>query len=38
MARIFNWSQSATERVFTFMDRMAQRLMRFMGKDEIDLA
>lgn len=38
MARIFNLSQGATERVFTFKDRMSQSLMRLMGKDEIDLS
>ena len=38
MARIFNWSQGATERAFTFKDRLGQRLMRLMGKDEIDLS
>jgi hypothetical protein len=37
MARVFNWSQTATERAFTLKDNLSRRFMRLTGKDEVDL-
>ena len=37
MARIFNWSQGATEKAFTLKDRLSRFWMRLSGKDEVDL-
>ncbi len=37
VARIFNWSQGATEKAFTLRNRLSRMWMRVSGKDEIEL-